>query len=92
MCKFMSDEIIRDVWELYGVHSDPFSTAPILVKGGVIPLDCFVGRDEQIKQLGKIFGSRGGSRILISGDVGVGKTSFVNIVRRHAIDMGFFPI
>lgn len=90
MCKFMSDEIIRDVWELYGVHSDPFSTAPILVKGGVIPLDCFVGRDEQIKQLGKIFGSRGGSRILISGDVGVGKTSFVNIVRRHAIDMGFF--
>ena len=44
-------EIIRDIWELYGVRSNPFSSAPILVKGGIIPLECFVGRNEQIKQL-----------------------------------------
>jgi len=55
-------EIIRDIWELYGVRSNPFSTAPILVKGGIIPLECFIGRQEQTKQLGKILGSKGGSR------------------------------
>ncbi len=83
-------EIIRDIWELYGVRSNPFSTAPILVKGGIIPLECFIGRHEQIKQLGKIFGSKGGSRTLVYGDVGVGKTSFVNVVRHHAVEKGYF--
>jgi len=83
-------EIIRDIWELYGVRSNPFSSAPILVKGGIIPLECFIGRHEQIKQLGKIFGSKGGSRTLVYGDVGVGKTSFVNVVRRYAIEEGYF--
>ena len=86
----MTIEIIRDIWELYGVRSNPFSSAPILVKGGIIPLECFIGRHEQIKQLGKIFGSKGGSRTLVYGDVGVGKTSFVNVVRRHAIEKGYF--
>ncbi len=86
----MTMEIIRDIWELYGVRSNPFSTAPILVKGGIIPLECFIGRHEQIKQLGKIFGSKGGSQTLVYGDVGVGKTSFVNAVRHHAVEKGYF--
>jgi len=86
----MSTEIIRDIWELYGLRSNPFSTSPILVKGGNLPLECFIGRQEQIKQLGKILGSRGGSRSLVFGDVGVGKTSFVNVVRHYAIDKGYF--
>ncbi|MDP3104929.1 MAG: winged helix-turn-helix transcriptional regulator [Candidatus Methanoperedens sp.] len=84
------NEIIRDIWELYGVHSNPFSTAPILVKGGIIPLDCFIGRQEQTKQLGKILGSKGGSRSLVFGDIGVGKTSFVNVVRAYAVVKGYF--
>ncbi len=83
-------EIIKDIWELYGVRSNPFSTAPILVKGGLIPLECFIGRKEQSMQLGKILGSRGGSRSLVVGDVGVGKTSFVNVIRAYAIDRGHF--
>lgn len=83
-------EIIRDIWELYGVRSNPFSTAPILVKGGIIPLDCFIGRQEQTKQLGKILGSKGGSRSLVFGDIGVGKTSFVNVVRAYADVKGYF--
>ena len=56
----MVNDIIKDIWGLYGFGSNPFSTSPILVKGGDIPLECFVGREEQIKQLGKILGSRGG--------------------------------
>ncbi len=83
-------EIIRDIWELYGVRSNPFSTAPILVKGGIIPLECFIGRQEQTKQLGKILGSKGGSRSLVFGDIGVGKTSFVNVVRAYAVAKGYF--
>lgn len=84
------NEIIRDIWELYGVRSNPFSTAPILVKGGIIPLECFIGRQEQTKQLGKILGSKGGSRCLVFGDIGVGKTSFVNVVRASAVMEGYF--
>src|SRR3990170_585095 len=84
------NEIIRDIWELYGVRSNPFSTAPIVVKGGIIPLECFIGRQEQTKQLGKILGSKGGSRCLVFGDIGVGKTSFVNVVRASAVMEGFF--
>ena len=86
----MSTEIIRDIWELYGLRSNPFSTSPILVKGGNLPLECFIGRQEQIKQLGKILGSKGGSRSLVFGDVGVGKTSFVNVVRHYAIEKEYF--
>lgn len=83
-------ETIRDIWELYGVRSNPFSIAPIYVKGGSIPLDCFIGRRDQTKRLGRILGSKGGSRCLVYGDVGVGKTSFVNVVRAYAIQKGYF--
>ncbi|MBI2580795.1 hypothetical protein HYV85_03205 [Candidatus Woesearchaeota archaeon] len=81
---------MEDIWELYGVRSNPFSTSPILVRGGNLPLECFVGRQEQVKRLARIFGSAGGSRTLVYGDVGMGKTSFVNFVRAHAMMQGFF--
>ncbi len=84
------EAFVGDIWELYGVKDNPFSTSPILVKGGIIPLESFVGREENVKRLGKIFGSKGGSRTLIYGDVGVGKTSFVNYVRGLAVKKGFF--
>jgi DNA-binding transcriptional regulator GbsR (MarR family) len=81
---------LKDIWELYGVKENPFSTSPILVIGGSIPIGSFVGRDEVIKRLSKIIASRGGSRTFIYGDIGVGKTSFVNVVRSSAFEKGFF--
>src|SRR3989344_287374 len=81
---------LNDTWELYGVNENPFSTSPILVVGGSIPLDSFVGRSEHITRLSRILGSRGGSRTFIYGDIGIGKTSFVNVVRSSAIQKGFF--
>ena len=81
---------IPKIWELYGVKENPFSTSPLLVKGGIIPLDSFVGRAEEIKRLTKIIGSKGGSRTLVYGDIGVGKTTFVNVVRNNAYENGFF--
>lgn len=90
--KPMQDNIILDnnPWELYGVKENPFSISPILVKGGAIPIDSFVGRSEHIKRLSKIIASKGGSRTFIYGDIGIGKTSFANVVRSSALEKGFF--
>ncbi len=85
-----NNESLENIWELYGVNENPFSTSPILVIGGSIPIDSFVGRGEHIKRLSKILGSKGGSRTFIYGDIGVGKTSFVNVVRHSAHEKGFF--
>lgn len=81
---------LNNTWEMYGLRENPFSTSPLLVRGGTLPIDSFVGREEQLRRLFKIFGSRGGSRILVCGDVGVGKTTFVNYARNHALQKGFF--
>lgn len=86
----MDNECLKDIWELYGVKENPFSTSPILVVGGAIPIESFVGRGEHINRLSKILGSKGGSRTFIWGDIGVGKTSFVNVVRNSAFEKGFF--
>ncbi len=79
-----------DVWELYGLKSNPFDTNPILVRGGHVPIDSFVGRIDNTRTLNKIIGSNSSSRILVYGDVGVGKTSFVNVVRYNAYSNGYF--
>lgn len=79
-----------NIWELYGVKSNPFSTSPLLVRGGVLPIESFSGRKNEIDRLFKQFRSAGGGRILVVGDVGVGKTTFVNVARHSAIQKGFF--
>ncbi len=81
---------VNNIWELYGLRMSPFSTSPLLVKGGLIPLESFIGRKEELKQLLKVFGVEGGSRTLVCGDVGVGKTTLVNVARSHIIDKGYF--
>ncbi len=85
----LSDQI-RDIWEMYGLKSNPFMTDPILVRGGLVSIDSFVGRTEHIKRINKIIGSNSSSRVLVFGDAGVGKTSFVNFVRHNANNSGFF--
>ena len=86
----MQNDDLRDIWELYGVKENPFSTSPILVIGGSIPISSFVGRAEHIKRLSRIIASKGGSRTFVYGDIGIGKTSFVNVVRSSAHEKGFF--
>ena len=39
----------ENIWEIYGLKNNPFSTSPILVNEGFIPLEAFVGREEEIK-------------------------------------------
>jgi len=84
------DGFMNDLWEIYGVKEDPFTTSPILVRGGSLKPECFVGRKDTLDKLGKILSSKGGSRTLVYGDVGVGKTSFVNVIRNCAEQKGYF--
>ena len=79
-----------NIWELYGVKYNPLATSPLLVKGGVLPIESFIGRKEEMNRLTKQFRSYGGSRCLVVGDIGVGKTSFVNVARRTALENGYF--
>ncbi|MCL5106077.1 MAG: ArsR family transcriptional regulator [Candidatus Marsarchaeota archaeon] len=82
------------IWEMYGLKANPFSSDPLLVSGGILSMDCFTGRKKESDRMSMHFRSLGGSRLLVVGDVGVGKTSFVNFVRKSAIDKGgyFSPI
>ena len=58
------NDSLENIWELYGLNENPFSTSPILVVGGSIPIESFVGRGEMIKRLSRFIGSKGGSRTL----------------------------
>ncbi len=78
------------LWQLYGFKANPFLTSALLVKGGILPLNSFVGRDNELKQLLKKFNSEGGSRTFVFGEVGVGKTTFVNFARAHMLKKGVF--
>jgi GTPase SAR1 family protein len=86
------DDGYRDIWESYGLSENPFSTNPLLVQGGVIPITCFIGRSAELSRINKQFRSKGGTRTMVVGDVGVGKTSFVNYARYLARDKYFSPI
>ena len=59
--------------------------------GGDIDLKVgFVGREEETRRLRSIIYGNNSSRILVSGDVGVGKTTFVNYMRALASQDNFF--
>ena len=81
--------VYTNIWELYGLRYDPFNTSPLLVFGGEIPLSTFIGRDDELKRLNNNFRNTS-SRIIVSGDIGVGKTSFVNYARSLAYRDGKF--
>lgn len=34
-----NDKFLNNIWELYGVKENPFSTSPILVLGGSLPIE-----------------------------------------------------
>ena len=84
-------EEVGTIWELYGLKTNPFFSDPLLIFGGDIDLKVgFVGREEETRRLKNIIYGNSSSRILISGDVGVGKTTFVNYVRAMASQDKFF--
>ncbi|MFA4930285.1 MAG: hypothetical protein WC570_00245 [Patescibacteria group bacterium] len=68
-------------WQNFGLKSNPYLTDP-LVEGGQLNIDkAFVGRQVEIRTINDQIESLNNLCMIISGDVGVGKTSLVNYVK-----------
>lgn len=78
--------VAQDIWEGYGFKDNPFNVSPLsYTEDALFPIEkAFVGRSTQspeFKLLTNIFRTPGGGRAVVEGEIGVGKTSFVNYHR-----------
>lgn len=65
-------------WQQFGLKRNPFDITP-LVEGSDLSIeDVFVGRTREQRILDNLFSQEERLCLIVSGDVGVGKTSFVN--------------
>lgn len=79
-----------NIWEMYGLYSNPFTSEPLTLFSRDIPIDMFVGREKELSIVKKIISSHSSSRILLVGNIGIGKTTFANYVRYSKLEKGFF--
>jgi hypothetical protein len=82
----MSVELTQNLWERFGFRDNPFDTRALsLSPGSLLPVaEAFVGRgmnSPESQLMTNFLRSTGGGRIIVEGDVGVGKTTFVNYHR-----------
>lgn len=74
-----------NIWEEYGFKGNPYSTKALsLHKDSDLHVEkAFVERQnpQESNLLKNLIGSTGGNRLVIEGEVGVGKTTFVNYYR-----------
>jgi hypothetical protein len=78
--------LTQNLWERYGFRDNPFDTRALSLSPGSLlsVADAFVGRamtSTESKLMTNFLRSAGGGRIVVEGDVGVGKTTFVNYHR-----------
>ncbi len=67
------------LWEVYGLKGNPYSTNPLLKEGGFLPIEeAFVGREQEKVTLLKFMDDEQGC-LFVCGNVGVGKTSLLNL-------------
>lgn len=78
------------IWRKYNLKDNPYFIKPLQIEteNPLISL-LFIGRQEETKKLINLI-SAGNERIMIVGNAGVGKTSFVNYVRNKAREGLFF--
>lgn len=79
------ENLPQSLWNMYGLKHNPFSTDPLLIYDGFIPLETFVGREQELRKIKTLFKTGGGTRIIVTGNTGVGKTTLVNYSRWEAI-------
>src|SRR3989344_5309606 len=80
-----------NIWQLYGLKGNPFTTDPLSTYGDDLPIEkSFFGRDQEVEKMKKIIYSNRTSRILVYGEIGIGKTTFVNYIKYHGIKDGYF--
>jgi hypothetical protein len=78
--------LTQNLWERYGFRDNPFDTRALSLSPGSLlsVADAFVGRamnSPESKLMTNFLRSAGGGRVVVEGDVGVGKTTFVNYHR-----------
>lgn len=79
------------IWHKYNLRSNPYFTEPLKIEGSIIPIEeGLVGREKEKKLIMSNFSLGGGTRFLVLGDAGVGKTSLVNYTRAKARENLFF--
>ena len=78
-----------DLWSMYGLKGNPFSPDPLPTFGGEISIKNFFGRQKETKQANNIILNNSQSRILVNGEIGIGKTTFVNHIRSLAFEKKF---
>lgn len=79
-------ELQQNIWERYGFQGNPFSPKALTASSkSILPIaKAFVGRDitsSESLHLTNVLRNPGGGRLVIEGDIGVGKTSFTNYHR-----------
>lgn len=82
----MDFTLTQNLWERYGFRDNPFDTRALSLSPGSLlsVADAFVGRgmaSPESMLMTNFLRSSGGGRIVVEGDVGVGKTTFVNYHR-----------
>lgn len=79
-------ELIQNIWTRFGFRGNPFDTAALAAAAeSLLPIaQAIVGREmesPESKMLLGVLRSPGGGRAVVEGDIGVGKTTFVNYPR-----------
>jgi len=78
----------EDVWKHFGFTGNPLDPRPL----GISDLDrqLLVGRDAELRQF-MVLSSNLEGAIVVEGNIGVGKTSFVNAAQHDLAEKGFLP-
>jgi len=76
-------ELVQNIWTRYGFRGNPFDTAALSAMAeDILPIaKAIVGRgmdSPESKMLLGVLRSAGGGRAVVEGDIGVGKTTFLN--------------
>ena len=75
----------QNVWKVYGLRDNPFSTKALSTSNGLLPIaKAFVGRSLESLESERfinILRNPGGACLVVEGEIGVGKTTFVNYHR-----------
>ncbi len=79
-------KLAQDVWEIYGLKGNPFDVRALsLLQESLLPISkAFVGRTMDSKEsmlITNILRNPGGACFVVEGEIGVGKTSFLNYHR-----------
>jgi DNA-binding transcriptional ArsR family regulator len=79
-------ELTQNLWERFGFRDNPYDTRALsFSENALLPIaKAFIGREMDSKEsrvITNFFRNPGGGRIVVEGDVGVGKTTFVNYHR-----------